>query len=281
MWYTPCMGVHSIQARLYLITLSLFTCGALAQSDLLKGPEVKKTGSIVRHTMSGRFEQLEGRPEMAAFNAVTANSSLADLAIEIELQRTVALSMLLIDQIDLMKESTDAALAGNNKEANRIQGQLHKLFDPNQRSDPLTPGLIELLDKKQRREYTKILDEYWDAWIDSTLGDRKDKDKPAVRNRVRSRLTTRLFNHELSEAYNISLKQYRDAIEAIYAAVEPTEDQREAMREILITYIKETRLDPSAEQRRDAMVQMYDLLDQERQQKLFIYLLQIVIPADG
>ena len=31
--------------------------------------------------------------------------------------------MQLIDQIDLMKESTDAMLAGNNKEANRIQEQ--------------------------------------------------------------------------------------------------------------------------------------------------------------
>jgi len=267
--------------RVCLIAAALFTSSAWAQSDLLKGPEVKEQGTIVRHTMSGRFEPVEGRPEMAAFGAVTKDPAQMEQAIERELERTVAMSMLLIDQIDLMKESTDATLTGDTKKANDIQGQLHAMFDPNKRFDPLSPGLTKLLDEQQHQEYTKILEEYWEAWIDATLGQRMDRDKAAVRKRVRARLTTRLFNQELGEAYNISLKQYRDAMESIYTAVEPTQEQRETMREILIAYIKETRLEPTPEQRRAAMVQIYESLDQDRKQKLFGYLLRIVVPNDG
>jgi len=263
------------------ILTGTFSFGATGQDDLLKGPEVKEIGSIVRHTMSGRFEQIEGRPEMAAFGAVTDDSALMNRAIEIELERTVAMSMLLIDQIDLMKESTDAVTVGDNKKANEIQGRLHGMFDPEKRFDPLTPGLVGLLDEEQQAEYERVLGEYWEAWIDGSLGERMDREKAGVRKRTQARLTTRLFNRELREAYDISLKQYRDAMEAIYVAVEPSDEQREAMREILIAYIKETRLDPSSEQRRAAMVRMYEVLDQERQQKLFGYLLRIVVPDDG
>ena len=266
---------------LCVILLALLAIGAIGQDDLLKGPEVTENETIVRHTMSGQFEQVEGRPEMAAFGAITKDAALMERALEIELERTVAMSMLLVDRIDLMKESTDAMTAGDRKRANEIQGELHELFDPEMRYDPLTPGLAELLDEQQQAEYTRVLEAYWEAWIDATLGERKDREKAGVRKRTRARLTTRLFNRELREAYDISLKQYRDAMEAIYAAVNPTDKQREAMREILIAYIKETRLDPSSEQRRDATMRMYEVLDEGRRAEFFGFLLRIVVPEGG
>jgi len=269
------MKQHRFFALLSIATIAQTACG---QSDLLKGPEIQEQQSIVRHTMSGDFERIEGRPEMAAFAAITDDPELLQHAIEAELERTVAISMHLVDHIDLMKEATDASLSGDNKTATEIYTKLHELFDPEKRHDPLTPGLAEVLNKQQQSGYTRLLEEYWDAWIDANLGDRMDREKPAVRKRVRARLTTRLFNQELREAYNISLKQYRDAMEVIYQVVEPTEDQRESMREVLIAYIKETRLDPTPEQRRAATMRMYEVLDEERRAKFFGYLLQIVVP---
>lgn len=257
--------------------------GARGQDDLLRGPEVQEQKSIVHHTMSGDFERVEGRPEMTAFAAITDDPELLQHAIEVELERTVAISMHLVDHIDLMKESTDASLSGDNKTAAEIYARLHELFDPEKRHDPLTPGLSSVLNEQQRSEYARLLEEYWNAWIDANLGDRMDQGKPAVRKRIRARLTTRLFNRELSEAYNISLKQYRDAMEVIHATVEPTDEQREAMRQILIAYIKETRLEPTPDQRRAATMRMYEVLDEERRARFFGYLLRIVVPdnADG
>ena len=267
------------------IILAIFTSTTIAQDDVLRGPDLDAVNerTIVRHTMSGEFEQVEGRPEMAAFAAVVKNTgsdTKNEQAIEIELDRTVELSLLLIDQIDLMKESTDAMLAGDQQKAQEIQSSLHTMFDPDHRHDPLTPALLELLDKEQQQRYTRILDQYWNAWIDWTLRNNRNKDKQKLRERTRQRLTTRLFQRELADAYDISLKRYRDAMEAIYNAVQPTDEQRSAIRDIVIQHIKDTRLDATPEQRRETMHTMYEILDEERQQRLFDYLLRIVVPDE-
>lgn len=230
--------------------------------------------------MSGDFEQIAGRPEIAAFAAIAKNSGLMDRAIEIELERTVSLSMLLVDQIDLMKESTDAMTAGDNTKSNQIQGRLHGMFDPNKRHDPLTPELMPLLNESQQAEYKRILESYWDAWIDASLSNQMNQQEPKARERTRNRLTRNLFFRELRDAYDISLKQYRESVERIYSVVNPTDEQREQIRDILIAYIKQTRLEPTPEQRRAATIRMYEALDQERRTAFFEYLLRLVVPDD-
>ena len=62
------------------------------------------------------------------------------------------------------------------------------------------------------------------------------------------------------------------------STVEPTEEQREAIRSVVIEHIKATRLEASPQQRRDAMHEIYRLLDDDRKQKLYDYLLRIVVP---
>ncbi|MBO6514611.1 MAG: hypothetical protein JJ974_11660 [Phycisphaerales bacterium] len=271
--------------RLCLLLLGFCTLTSHAQDDLLRGPDLdaQTPTTIVRYSMSGDFEQLQGRPEMSAFAAVvdqTMMQNIQEQAIEIELQRTIELSLLLIDEIDLMKESTDALRAGDQKAAREIQAQLHEMFDPKKRHDPLSPELIKLLDDEQRKEYKRILEQYWESWTDWVLRDRDDRDKTAVRKRARQRLTRRLFEQELAEAYEISIKRYRDALEAIYAAIEPTDEQREDIREIVIEHIKAMRNEASPQQRRETMHEIYAMLDEERRTKLFDYLLRIAVPGD-
>jgi hypothetical protein len=55
----------------------------------------------------------------------------------------------------------------------------------------------------------------------------------------------------------------------MYEIVEPTKEQREAIRAIVIEYIRETRLNPTPEQRREAARRIYQILDEEDRVKLF------------
>lgn len=267
----------------HLALCTLFIASTVfGQDDLLKGPDLDSMmqTTIVQRTMMGEFTRVEGRPEMAAFRAVINDPSLNDQAITIELERTIAFSMLLVDEIELMKESTDAMLAGDQKKAREIQGQMHTIFDPTRRHDPLSPELIDLLNEEQAAEYGRVLEEYWEAWIDWVLRKQMNFEKKAVRDRARDRLTVQLFQRELTEAYEISLRQYRDAMDAIYNSVHPTEEQRSAIRDLVIEHIKATRLDATPEQRREVMHSIYQMLDEERRVKLFDYLLRFVVP-DG
>ena len=272
----------SIQPKLCFLLCSIIAIIAsptTAQDNVLKGPDLnsKQRPTIVHQSMSGEFQQVEGRPEIAAFAAITDDPQLNEHARKIALDRTIELSLLLVDEIDLMRESTDAMRDGDQKRAREIQSQFHEQFDQG-KHEPLSQYLIELLNDAQRTMYTSVLEEYWDAWIDWTLRNREAQINDRVRNQTRNRLAARLFQRELVEAYDISLKRYRDALEVIYSAVEPTEEQREAIRSVIIEHIKATRLEASPQQRRDAMHEIYRLLDDDRKQKLYDYLLRIVVP---
>lgn len=259
--------------------IAIIASPTTAQDDVLKGPDLdsKQRPTIVHQSMSGEFQQVEGRPEIAAFAAVTDDPQLNEHARKIALDRTIELSLLLVDEIDLMRESTDAMRDGDQKRAREIQAQFHEQFDQGTHQ-PLSQQLTELLNEAQRKEYARVLEEYWDAWIDWSLRNREAKINERVRNQTRDRLAARLFQRELAEAYDISLKRYRDALEVIYSAVEPTDEQREAIRSVIIEHIKATRLEASPQQRRDAMHEIYRLLDDDRKEKLYDYLLRIVVP---
>ncbi len=272
----------SIQSALHLMLctmIAIIASPTTAQDDVLKGPDLdsKQRPTIVHQSMSGEFQQVEGRPEIAAFAAVTDDPQLNEHARKIALDRTIELSLLLVDEIDLMRESTDAMRDGDQKRAREIQAQFHEQFDQGTHQ-PLSQQLTELLNEAQRKEYARVLEEYWDAWIDWSLRNREAKINERVRNQTRDRLAARLFQRELAEAYDISLKRYRDALEVIYSAVEPTDEQREAIRSVIIEHIKATRLEASPQQRRDAMHEIYRLLDDDRKEKLYDYLLRIVVP---
>jgi hypothetical protein len=282
LWYILCMS-YTKPTLVTLLFLALFASSATAQQDLLKGPQIdpEKNRSITHHTMTGKLEIIDGRPEMAAFSAVAQDSGLIEKSIEIELERTVRLSMSLIDELDLLREATDAMLDGDKETAQEIYGKIYDVFDPEKLHDPLSEDLMNLLDEKQRASYRRVLEEYWDAWIDAVLRDRMDSQSEKVRTRARTRLTRQLFMSEMKSAYDISLKRYQQAMDAIYSAVEPTDEQRAQIREMVLTHIKSTRLEATIDQRRGVMIDIFRMLDEERQEKLYGYILQIALPDQG
>ena len=96
-----------------------------------------------------------------------------------------------------------------------------------------------------------------EALVDARTRDRQDDD-PArharVRQQVESQLSLQYFQQEIRVGYEATLRRYRNAMEGIYNAVDPTEEQRAAMREILVDHIRTTQLAATPEQRRCRLV---------------------------
>jgi hypothetical protein len=132
----------------------------------------------------------------------------------------------------------------------------------------------------------RLLDEYWSAWIDwESRGEMDEaetpRERPLRRERTSRRLAFQLFQEEVRAAYELTLRRYRDVLEGIYQAVEPTGEQRRAIRDVVIEHIKATRLKATPHDRRAAMHEVYDLLDDERRAKLFDYILRVAVPDGG
>jgi len=260
----------------------LLTISPLAHAqpaDTLRGPRVERDqlDTIVITDMSGNFTPVEGRPELIAFARVCDDPDDLARAREMGTARVFDLAELLVDEIDTVRTITDAIAEGNTTYAQTLLAQLRLRHDPDMLRDPLRAELEPMLEAHQRDRFDRILDEYWDAWIAANTPESEQdmQGRPrtqVVHQRIENRLNNQLFQQDIARAYEYSLRRYQGAMTAIYDAIEPTPEQRAWIRNRVIQHIKDTRLNPTLEQREALMLEIYDMLDEDRQTKLFLYM---------
>jgi len=257
-----------MKAVLWCVTAILAGPALAQQTDPLRGPNVPEQAvrTIVRHDVKGNFLPVEGRPENAAVSALGLDAEALEKARDQVMQRAVKLNIFLIDRIDEVKDITDATQKGDRKRAQELLKSLQEQFDHGTPRDPAAADLT--LTPEQTAELKRLLDEYWGTWIDWEMRRARDR-SPAARQAKQDELAFRLFQREVQEAYDRTLKPYRDRIETLYAALEPTEEQKAAIREAVIEYIRTARLSPTQQQREDLVKKIYGLLDEQRRAKLF------------
>ena len=260
--FAPCLLICGVQADPPDSTV--------VDEALLRGPTVPDNvvRTLVNTEMGGKFIPLQGRPVEAALGLMLIDPDRRESAREAGEARRTAIGMLLVDNIDLVRQASDATRAGENKKAQAAYRKLHAQFNPDHVRDPLLDALKDVLSEQEVRQIQQLVDEYWDAWISWALRNARDN-SDAARKRVQRRLSFQLFRREIGEAYNWSLRPIQQRLESIYRATEPTEEQRSAIRDVMIDYIRESRLRPTPEQRQTAAARIYDLLDEKQRLKLF------------
>jgi hypothetical protein len=214
-------------------------------SSPLSGPRVadETVRTLVSRDMQGRFQPVEGRPEAAALARIPIDPVRREAARRVLEDRASALRAHLVEHIDMLRAWTDASLAGEEEEVRRIQIELYQMFEPEGDRGVLHAPLTEVLSPAEFVELERVLDEYWDAWMAAEAGDRM------MDGAVPENLEQRLAR--------------------IYAAVEPTPDQREAIRAAVIGLIRAGGLSPTEAQRDEAARAIYDALDEDRRFRLF------------
>jgi len=264
----------------HIITIAVLAFATAAQdADPLRGPDVPEgdTRTLVDRTMTGGFQRIEGRPEAAALVLIDLDPDTRRRAQAVVARRDMAVTLMLVDHLDAVREITDHITAGDRDAAHARLIELWAEFEPDAPRDPLLVPLADVLTDEQMRRLEHLVAEYWDAWIDSQLPKGADDD---ARAQAQHRLAFQLFQEEVRRGYEASLRSYQQALEAVYQAVDPTPDQREAIRTVVIEHIKATRLRPTPDQRRRAWHDIYQLLDDQRKQLFFDYLLRQVV-KDG
>lgn len=256
---------------------------AQPEPDPLRGPAVPDTArrTLIHRSMTGDFQRVEGRPEAAAVQLLDLDEETRERVTEVLDARDMAVAMLLVEEIDAVKVISDASLAEDRPRVNQLMHELWETFDPETSRSPLLAPLAEVLPPAQHAELTRIVDEYWDALVAWQTRDQPDDDPERIaaqREQTERRLAYELFAAEVGTGYNATLLRYRQAMDALYEAVQPTDEQREQMRTILVDHIRETQLQPTPEQRRATNRRIYDLLDEERRGLMFDYLLLRVVP---
>ncbi|MEQ8318038.1 MAG: hypothetical protein RIE77_00830 [Phycisphaerales bacterium] len=257
----------------------------LSQEDapgLLSGPAVEAQATIVRYGMDGRLQPVAGRPEIAAAQVLIAARSLptevAERVREINTQRGESIRMLLVDELDTVREVTDLITAGEDEAARDEMRALWQRFESGMPHAPLLEALAEAVGEPHADELRRINEEYWAALLQERAGGMMDRRGERAMTAARERLAFQVFQQEVREGYDLTLRRYRELLESIYTGVEPTEAQREAIRDVVLEHIETTRLAATPEQRRATMVKIYQELDESRRERLYALLLRQVVP---
>jgi hypothetical protein len=239
--------------------------------EVLRGPDVPASveRTLVSFDAQGRLVQLDTRPEIAALALLDdldpAQREAARAAVA---ERNAALATFVLDNIDVARESADALAAGNRDRASEINRELYDRFDPEHARDPLLGAFEPALTSQQATDVRRLIDEYWSARIDRELRNARDKSDKA-RAAAQQRMSLGAFQNELRAAYDRTLRPYRQKIETITRIVEPTPEQAEQIRQVIIDFVRHTRLQATPQQERDAARQIYELLDEQQRLKLF------------
>ncbi|MEM1185411.1 MAG: hypothetical protein AAGI53_10480 [Planctomycetota bacterium] len=265
------------------VVVAAFSLTLQPAPDFLRGPRILEGDkpSLVAKTMTGKMEILRGRPEIAAVDLINIPAEVRAQAVQLEADRLDFLSRSMIEHIDVVAEITDLNVKGRGEEAKERLTRLREVIEPDRERDVLLERVVDVIGDEHEPELRRIVDEYWDALVDRRLANSgvDPEDAPERRRvRVRERLERDLFNREIRRAYDQSLKPTRDALQAIYGAVEPTDEQRERIREIVLKDFKRTGPDRTPADRRATMRRIYDTLDADRRAKLFDYAIRVIVP---
>jgi len=276
----------ALPAALALITFVSPLAAQQPEDDrkhTLKGPSVpvETQHTLGSTTMSGEFIPVEGRPELAAFALVTNDPNDLASARDLENKRIFDLTVFLVDEIDAVREITDANQAGNETQAVVLLAQLRKRYEPDLPRDPLAPELEQMLDADQITEFQRIINDYWLRWAAAESGSMNLTPNSRTYKKTEHKLNNQLFHQDIGEAYESSLKRYRNTIDAITTAVQPTKAQQDQIREMIIEHIKQTRLKSTAEQRLDLMTDIYHLFDEDQQETFFRFMTSLAIDRNG
>lgn len=240
------------------------------ETDILRGPTVavEEARSLVQRDAMGRFVPIADRPEEIAITVVPIDINRRHLARDVIATRRTALGMHLVEHVDILKEATDAMLAGENERAQKLYRDIYEKFEPEQGRDPLLEPLAEVLSADEFNELKRLVDEYWQAWTDWEL---RDQMQPAeeARAAVAQRLEFTMFQQEISRAYEWSIRPYQQKLQYICEIVETTPEQRSAIRSAIVDHIRETKLQSTPEQRQLLTQRIYDTLDEQQRLKLF------------
>ena len=242
-----------------------------AARDLLRGPTVADDG-LITIDFQGNFIPVRSRPEEAAMALLGLDMDRSEQARMLSNNWILKLSNFLIDQLELLKEASDAIRADDQPRAQQMYQQMFHASDASRSRDPLFDAFAQILNAAEQAKLRTLIDAYWEAWIEWELRNVPDK-SPQARAAIQQRLSFLLFQQELQQAFAIALQSHSQRLERIYAVVKPTDEQRSAIREIVLQYVRDTRRTPSEQQQGDVTRAIFKLLDESQRESLLEYVL--------
>lgn len=249
---------------------------------LLAGPRLDEEGAertIVRFDFNGGLRRLDKSPEEAALNALNLDSVTRDAADDILSERFSALDEAVRDNLDLLVELNAARQAGNKPEAASLVQQLIERLESIRTSarsrGRLRDRLAILLPESDRREFHRMVDEYWRAVVrdEIQLAQARREKLTLAQAYVRVRLNA--TGLELRRAFERQFKSREKQFDNLLVSLNLTPAQDAKVRKQVQDLLERTKGKPGSRDSYDFTIKLLPDLDPSQRQTLARTLLGI------
>jgi len=216
---------------------------------LLAGPRLSEEPierTLVRFEFNGNLRRLDRTPEEAALDALNLPSAARDHADEILRTRRTALDEFVRADLDILLAAQKARQAGNKPEAATLVVDLRSRVEEISGPIPLRDAIARALPESERREFHRMIDEYWRALVLDEAQQAQNRKEKMTLSQARSRVTLNAAGTELRRAFERQYKPRENALVELVRLLELNADQEATIGKPIRELAERTKTKPSA-----------------------------------
>lgn len=175
----------------------------LAGPRLADGPEER---TLVRFEFNGNLRRLDRSPEEAALDALNLPAEARDQADEILRIRRTALDEFVRNDLDIVLAVQSARQAGNKPQAPVLIEAVATRVEEVNGPIPLRQAVARALPESERREFHRMIDEYWRALVLDEVQQAQNRKEKLTLAQARARVWLNATGTEVRRAFE---RQYK------------------------------------------------------------------------
>lgn len=238
--------------------------------QVLKGPHVEDPPrmSLVEYVYGGSLRELDLPAGEAALELLDLDESVADKVAHVLAQRAQLAEQLIIDNFDFVSQGETIEAADNKLAKGLFFVRALMIFEPLIERGRIENEVVKVLPPQQAKQYTTILDEYWDAYARAELEKNHQRITRRAINRLIRKARNDEFGKEIELAADRAINSEEFAVGYLLRDMHLTAEQEQRIHKLLIDYITTSMGQPSEEATDKLFLSVIMFLNEDQRQLL-------------
>jgi hypothetical protein len=242
-------------------------------SDLLRGPKIGDRAtepSLVKFDYNGRLRTLDDAPEEEAFHLLKLDDESKAKVEQILASRAKMLDRVVAENVELLVKLHNAKQSGDKAEMVAVLGEFRPKLQGQMARGPLKKEIADALPTDASEQFTRLVDAYAHALIEDDLKDEPSgtQSSPKARARVAMRELLQGLGRDIRKSYERQLGAAAADFNKLLADLDLRPDQEQKVRVMAQEFGSKTKYNATPQQKRDFLLQILPVLDQEQREKL-------------
>ncbi|MBL8885336.1 MAG: hypothetical protein JNK16_01645 [Phycisphaerales bacterium] len=247
----------------------------LAGPRLADGPEDR---TLVRFEFNGNLRRLDRTPEEAALDALNLPGEARDQADEILQIRRTALDEFVRSDLDILLAVQSARQAGNKPQAPVLVEAVATRVEGINGPIPLRQAVARTLPESERREFHRMIDEYWRALVLDEAQQAQARKEKMTLAQARTRVWLNATGTEVRRAFERQYKPRENVLTELAQRLSLSADQEAKVGVPIRELADRTKSKPNAREVYDLTHRVLPQLD-PAQRRIWSWILLGVSPV--